>query len=150
MFRGATRVTLDTKGRFAMPARYRDGLLEQCSGQVVTTVDRDYCLLLYPLPTWEEIERKLTTLPTLNRQVRRLQRLMIGYATELELDGHGRVRLPRELREFAGLGRQVMLIGQGNKFELWDAERWTERRDTWLHEETEESGLPAELESLSL
>ena len=150
MFRGATRVTLDAKGRFAMPARYRDGLLEQCSGQVVTTVDRDYCLLLYPLPTWEEIERKLTTLPTLNRQVRRLQRLMIGYATELELDGHGRVRLPRELREFAGLGRQVMLIGQGNKFKLWDAERWTERRDTWLHEETEESGLPAELESLSL
>ena len=137
MFRGATRVTLDAKGRFAMPARYRDGLLEQCSGQLVTTVDRDYCLLLYPLPT-------------LNRQVRRLQRLMIGYATELELDGHGRVRLPRELREFAGLGRQVMLIGQGNKFELWDAERWTERRDTWLHEETEESGLPAELESLSL
>jgi MraZ protein len=55
----------------------------------------DYCLLLYPLPTWEEIERKLTALPTLNRQVRRLQRLMIGYATELELDGHGRVRLPR-------------------------------------------------------
>jgi len=150
MFRGATRVTLDTKGRFAMPARYRDGLLEHFSGQLVTTVDRDYCLLLYPLPTWEEIERRLTTLPTLNRQVRRLQRLMIGYATELELDGHGRVRLPRELREFAGLDRQVMLIGQGNKFELWDAERWTERRDTWLHEETEESGLPAELESLSL
>jgi len=150
MFRGATRVTLDAKGRFAMPARYREGLLEQCRGELVTTVDRDYCLLLYPLPAWEEIERKLTTLPTLNRQVRRLQRLMIGYATELELDGHGRVRLPRELREFAGLGRQVMLIGQGNKFELWDAERWTERRDTWLHEETEESGLPAELESLSL
>ena len=150
MFRGATKVTLDTKGRFAMPARYREGLLGECQGQLVTTVDRDYCLLLYPLPTWEEIERKLTALPTLNRQVRRLQRLMLGYATELELDGHGRVRLPRELREFAGLDRQVMLIGQGNKFELWDASRWTERRDTWLHEETEDSGLPAELESLSL
>jgi transcriptional regulator MraZ len=149
MFRGATRVTLDAKGRFAMPARYRDSLLTQCSGQLVMTVDRD-CLLLYPLPTWEEIERKLSQLPTLNPQVRRLQRLMIGYATEVELDGHGRVRLPRELREFVGLDRHVMLIGQSNKFELWDAERWTERRDTWLHEETEESGLPAELESLSL
>jgi MraZ protein len=149
MFRGATRVTLDAKGRFAMPARYRDSLLAQCSGQLVMTVDRD-CLLLYPLPAWEEIERKLSLLPTLNPQVRRLQRLMIGYATEVELDGHGRVRLPRELREFVGLDRQVMLIGQSNKFELWDAERWTERRDTWLHEETKESGLPAELESLSL
>jgi len=115
MFRGATRVTLDTKGRFAMPARYRDGLLEQCSGQLVTTVDRDYCLLLYPLPTWEEIERKLTTLPTLNRQVRRLQRLMIGYATELELDGHGRVRLPRELREFAGLDRKLYFMAEAGK-----------------------------------
>lgn len=143
-------MTLDAKGRFALPARYRDGLLSQCNGQLVTTVDRDYCLLLYPLPVWEEIERRLTALPALKPQVRKLQRLMIGYATETELDGHGRVRLPRELREFAGLDRQVMLIGQGNKFELWDAERWTERRDAWLREETDESGLPAELESLSL
>lgn len=150
MFRGATRVTLDSKGRFAMPARYRDGLAGGCNGQLVTTVDRDYCLLLYPLPTWEEIERKLTALPTLQPQVRRLQRLMLGYATELELDAHGRIRLPRELREFAGLDRQVMLIGQGNKFELWDVERWTERRDTWLHEDIDGAGLPAELESLSL
>ena len=151
MFRGATRVTLDAKGRFAMPARYREGLIEQCRGELVTTVDRDYCLLLYPLPTWEEIERKLTALPTLNRQVRRLQRLMIGYATELELDGHGRVRLPRELREFAGLERQAMLIGQGNKFELWNDERWSKRRDEWLaDDEGEEAGLPQELESLSL
>lgn len=150
MFRGASQVTLDTKGRFAIPARYRDRLAEQCSGQMVTTVDRDYCLLLYPEPAWSDIERKLDSLPSLNRQVRRLQRLMIGYATEVELDGHGRVRLPRELREFAGLERHMMLIGQGKKFELWDAERWNERRDTWLREETEEAGLPAELESLSL
>jgi len=150
MFRGASQVTLDTKGRFAIPARYRDRLAEQCSGQMVTTVDRDYCLLLYPEPAWADIERKLDSLPSLNRQVRRLQRLMIGYATEVELDGHGRVRLPKELREFAGLERHMMLIGQGKKFELWDAERWNERRDTWLREETEEAGLPAELESLSL
>ena len=150
MFRGASQVTLDTKGRFAIPARYRAGLVEQCDGQLVTTVDRDYCLLLYPAPAWAEIERKLDSLPSLNRQVRRLQRLMIGYATEVELDGHGRVRLPKELREFAGLERHIMLLGQGKKFELWDAERWNERRDTWLREETEESGRPAELESLSL
>jgi MraZ protein len=83
-------------------------------------------------------------------QARKLQRLMIGHATELELDAHGRVRLPAELREFAGLDRAVMLIGQGNKFEVWDADRWISRRDTWLQEETEPEGLPAELSTLAL
>ena len=76
---------------------------------------------------------------------------MVGYATELEMDGHGRILLPRELREFAGLDRQAMLIGQGNKFELWDEDRWNTRRDEWLSdEEADGVGLPAELESLSL
>ncbi len=150
MFRGASKVTLDAKGRMAIPTRYRARLEERCDNQLVVTVDRDYCLLVYPLPEWEEIERRLVRLPTLNRQARRLQRLMVGYATEVELDGHGRILLSRELREFAGLERQAMLIGQGNRFELWDETRWTERRDAWLEEESaDEGGLTAELESLS-
>ena len=73
---------------------------------------------------------------------------MIGYATEIDIDGHGRILVPRELREFAGLGRQAILIGQGNKFELWDEESWNEKRDSWLEED--DADLPAELESLSL
>ena len=150
MFRGASKVTLDAKGRMAIPTRYRGRLEERCDNKLVVTVDRDYCLLVYPLPEWEEIERRLVRLPTLNRQARRLQRLMVGYATEVELDGHGRILLSRELREFAGLDRQAMLIGQGNRFELWDETRWTERRDAWLEEESaDEGGLTAELESLS-
>jgi MraZ protein len=150
MFRGATKVTLDAKGRMAIPVRYRERLLT-VGGKVVATVDRDHCLLIYPLPDWEEIERKLMRLPTLNKQVRRLQRLMLGYATELEMDGHGRVLLTRELREFAGLDRQAWLIGQGNKFELWSDERWSKRCEEWLtDEEGEQAGLPQELESLSL
>ena len=149
MFRGATKVTLDAKGRLAIPTRYRERITARCDGQLVCTVDRDYCLLLYPLPDWEEIERKLIRLPSLNIQARRLQRLMVGYASELELDGHGRILLPRELRDFAALDRQAILIGQGNKFELWDEERWNEKRDSWLSDD-EELGLPSELESLSL
>jgi len=78
-----------------------------------------------------------------------LQRLMVGHATEVEIDGHGRILLSRELREFAELGRQAVLIGQGNKFELWDEERWSAKRDEWLSDE-DETDLPAELESLSL
>lgn len=150
VFRGATKVTLDAKGRLAIPTRHRERLAARCEGQLVATVDRDYCLLIYPFPDWEEIERKLVRLPSLNKQARRLQRLMVGYATELEIDGHGRILLPKELREFAGLGRQAILIGQGNKFELWDEESWNAKRDEWLGGTEEEGGLPAELESLSL
>ncbi|MBN8280475.1 MAG: division/cell wall cluster transcriptional repressor MraZ [Gammaproteobacteria bacterium] len=149
MFRGATQITLDAKGRLAIPARYRDRLASRCNGQLICTVDRDHCLLLYPLPDWEEIERKLMRLPSFNQNTRRLQRLMVGHASELELDGSGRVLIPRELRAFAALEREVMLVGQGNKFEMWAAERWAERREDWLNSDTD-GGLPAELESLSL
>ena len=150
MFRGANKVTLDAKGRMAIPTRYRERIGDLCDGRLVVTVDRDYCLLVYPLPEWEDIEHKLVRLPTLNRQDRRLQRLMNGNASEVELDGHGRILLPKELREFGGLTRQAILIGQGNRFELWDETRWNERRDEWLSEEaTEADGLPDELESLS-
>ena len=149
MFRGATKVTIDAKGRLAIPTRYRDRLASRSNGQLVVTVDRDYCLLLYPYPDWEEIERKLIRLPSLNKQARRLQRLMVGYATELELDGNGRILLSRELREFAGIERQAILIGLGNKFELWNDEIWNKKRDAWLSDE-EDGNLSAELESLSL
>ncbi|HLF12360.1 MAG TPA: division/cell wall cluster transcriptional repressor MraZ [Gammaproteobacteria bacterium] len=151
MFRGATKVTLDSKGRLAIPSRYRERITNRADGHLVATVDRDYCLLIYPLPDWEEIERKLVRLPALHKQARRLQRLMVGYATELDMDSHGRILLTRELREFAGLDRQAMLIGQGNKFELWNEDRWNARRDEWLANEQDElAGLPQELESLSL
>jgi MraZ protein len=151
MFRGATRITLDAKGRLAIPARYRDRIAATCAGQLICTVDPDYCLLVYPLPDWEELERKLVRLPSLKPKARRLQRLMLGYASELEVDAHGRVLIPRELREFASLDRDAILIGQGNKFELWDEKRWNERRDQWLTEDAQGGlDLPAELESLSL
>ena len=150
MFRGANKLTLDTKGRMVMPTRYRDRLQERCGGKLVITVDKDQCLLIYPLPDWEEIERKLMSLPTLNPQARRLQRLMVGHATDLELDGHGRVLLPPKLREFASLTREAMLIGQGQRFELWDEARWNERRDEWLAEGEPATDLPAEFETLSL
>ena len=150
MVRGATKVTLDDKGRMVMPTRYRERLREQAQGRLVVTVDRDQCLLVYPLNEWEQIERKLMALPTLHAQSRRLQRLMVGHATDLELDGHGRLLLPPELREFAGLDRHAMLVGQGGRFELWDEARWTERRDFWLKSEESTTDLPAELDSLSL
>jgi MraZ protein len=150
MFRGATKITLDDKGRMVIPTRYREQINELAQGKLVVTVDRDQCLLIYPLPEWELIERKLMALPSLNATARRLQRLMVGHATDLPLDGHGRVLLPPELREFAQLERHGMLIGQGNRFELWDEQRWNERRTLWLQSEEAATDLPSELESLSI
>ncbi len=149
MFRGDNKLTLEAKGRLVMPTRYRERLQERCGGHIVVTVDKDQCLLIYPLPDWEDIERKLTKLPTLDPQMRGLQRLMVGYATDLELDGHGRLLLPANLREFGLLTRDAMLIGQGLRFELWDEGRWNERRDEWLASAGGTGNLPGELGTLS-
>lgn len=150
MFRGATKVTLDDKGRVVIPTRYRALVGERSGGRLVVTVDRDQCLLIYPHPDWEQIEQQLMKLPTLHPQARRLQRLMVGHATEVELDGHGRLPLSPELREFAGLTRGAMLIGQGKRLELWDETRWNEQRASWLESEQSATDLANELDSLSL
>src|ERR1700722_14695824 len=129
-----------------MPTRYRERLQLDSKSAVVLTIDtEERCLLLYPLPEWEERERKLAALPSFNPAARRIQRLLIGHATESELDSHGRILLPPLLREYAGLNKRIMLVGQGKKFELWDEEHWHIRRGQWLEEESStDSVLPDE------
>jgi MraZ protein len=151
MFRGINNLTLDAKGRLAVPARYRERIQETCRGQLVVTIDRDHCLLMYPLPEWEALEERLVRLPSLNKQARELQRLLLGHATEVELDGHSRVLLPPELRAFAALERDVVLLGLGRKFELWQQANWDARREASLNgEEGAGGGLPDELARLVL
>jgi len=134
-----------------MPARYRESLLEGCGGRLVVTVDRDHCLLVYPLPEWEVIESKLVNLPSLNKTARLLQRLLIGHATELEMDGQGRILLPAMLRDYAGLNKKAVLIGQGKKLEIWDEDTWGDNQQLWLDSARADVGeLPAALEELSL
>ncbi|MFM1885343.1 MAG: hypothetical protein RL026_500 [Pseudomonadota bacterium] len=141
---------MDDKGRVVIPTRQRTLLSAPGEGRVVVTVDRDQCLLIYPLPAWEQIEQQLMSLPALHPQSRRLQRLMVGHATDLELDGHGRLALTPELRDFAGITRAAMLVGQGNKLELWDEARWSAQRETWLQSEQSTTELDAQLDTLSL
>ncbi len=125
MFRGANAISLDAKGRLAMPSRYRDELVSRCAGQLIVTIDAvDPCLTVYPLPEWELIEAKLRELPSLREETRRLQRLLIGNAVDLELDGNGRFLIPPRLREYAKLDKRAMLVGQLNKFQLWDEDAW--------------------------
>ena len=150
MFIGVNPISLDDKGRMAIPTRYRPVLLGDSEGRVVVTADRDRCLALYPGSEWGTIERKLARLPSLNRQAQAIKRLTLGYATECELDGSGRILISTALREFAGMQRDVVLVGQGHKFEIWDAAVWSQRRDVWLEGLSKDEDLPPELQSLSL
>ena len=134
-FRGASNLSLDAKGRIVLPARYRERLLEICHSQLIVTIDTEQpCLLIYPLPEWELIEEKIEALPSFNPTTRRIQRLLIGHATEVEVDANGRMLLSTPLRDYAQLGKKVVLIGQGKKFELWDEELWSQRMESWLSE----------------
>lgn len=152
MFRGINAVIIDTKGRVAVPTRHRDALMQLCTGHLILTIDTESsCLLVYPYPEWENIERKLQGLPTFNQAARRIQRLLIGHATDVEMDAQGRVLLPPPLREYASLDKRAVIVGQLNKLELWSDEQWNVSRQRWMEEETStDVMLPDELKNLSL
>ena len=152
MFRGATLVNLDSKGRLSVPTRYRDELNESASGQMVCTIDINHaCLLLYPLPEWEIIEQKLSRLSSMNPQERRVQRLLLGHASECQMDSAGRLLIAPVLRQHAGLTKEVMLVGQFNKFELWDETTWYQRvKEDIDAEQSDSATLSERLQDLSL
>ena len=148
MFQGAVQLNLDSKNRLAIPARYRDMLVAHCAGQMVLTADADGCLLLYPQPEWQPIREKLMQLSAFNPRIRSLQRFLVGYAEDVAMDGAGRLLVSPTLRNYAALDKRVMLVGQGNKFEVWDEARWQA-----LHEKMTgfaEGDLPPELEGFTL
>ena len=132
MFQGATQLSLDSKGRLAIPARHRDILLAHFASQLVLTADADGCLLCYPQPEWQPIRDKLLKLSSLNPRIRALQRRLIGYAEDVEMDAAGRILISPALRGYAMLDKRVMLIGQGNKLELWDVAKWTAQQEMAL------------------
>lgn len=148
MFRGATSLNLDAKGRLAVPSKHRDALQAQCAGHLVLTAHPHRCLLLYPQPAWEPIQAKLMALSSFDKQSSALQRLLVGYAEDIELDSAGRLLVSPALREFSGLEKQAMLVGQGSHFELWNMDAWRAQLERVMA--GEEMELPAELEGFSL
>lgn len=125
MFRGTSAITLDSKNRITIPTRYRDELFADCQGKMVCTVDIQHpCLLLYPLPEWEEIELKLCELSSMNPQERLLQQVLLGNASDCEIDKSGRLLIHGPLRQHAGLKKNLMLVGQLRKFEIWNDSAW--------------------------
>jgi MraZ protein len=148
VFRGVAQLNLDSKGRLAVPSRFRDALTARCSGHLVVTADSDRCLLVYPLPDWEPIEQKLMSLSSFNAQIRELQRRLVGYAEDVVMDASGRILVPPALRRYAQLDKTVVLVGQGAKFELWNKESWDGRMEQGG--DPGQGGLPPELEGFSL
>ena len=133
MFRGEYSLTIDSKARMAVPARYRERLDELGGGKLVITISlMERCLVVYPFPEWQRIEADLEKLPALDPQAQTISHLLIGHATECDMDSHGRVLLPQSLREFAGLDRHAKMIGLVRKFELWEEQAWAERREEYL------------------
>ena len=154
LFRGISSINLDDKGRLTIPTRYREELQECCENQLIVTVavnerctGEEGCLWLYPLPEWERLEKTINQLPTLNKMAGKLRRFVIGNASECEMDKQGRLLLPEKLRTFAAKDKKVVLLGQLNKFELWNEPAWLRKENDWLNND-DDDGLE-ELASLS-
>lgn len=148
MFLGSSNINMDAKGRIAIPAKHRDTFTSICDGRMVMTAHtEDRCVLVYPETEWRQILPKIEALPTFNKVAARAQRLLIGYATTLDLDSNGRVLVPPTLREYAGLDRKTMLVGLGKKLELWSEDRWIK---SVADVDVSDEEMPPEMLTLSL
>jgi MraZ protein len=152
VFRGFSAVSIDSKGRLAVPSRFRERLTSIAGGCLVQTLSPlDRTIWLYPVTEWELIENKLAVLSDFDKQSRRAKQMMRGYATDCQLDTQGRILLSQELREYAGIKRQAVILGQGNKFEIWDQSSWHAQRDSWLDQLGTDDSVPSDaLRPLSL
>ena len=151
MFRGISNINIDTKGRIAIPARYREEINAAANGEMILTVDHaDRCLVLYQMDKWQDTEQALMSLPNLSPNVREMKRLILGHASEVSMDGQGRIMIAAPLREYARLDKKSVLIGQGDKFELWDESKWKEGRDTWVVDAPVNIQMDDSLKNLSI
>jgi MraZ protein len=147
MFQGAVALSLDAKGRLAIPARHRDALVPQ-GAPLVITAHPHQCLLVYPESAWEPIRQRISGLPGLDLTTASLKRLLVGFAQAEELDSAGRVLVAASLRSWAQLDKQVWLVGQGTHFELWSDAGWQKQQEAMLA--LASSTLPPGFESLAL
>jgi len=144
MFTGASNLSVDAKGRIAIPTRHRESL----GPELVITADPSGCLLLFPVSGWQPFEERVSALPNLNPRIKAMQRMWLGYKSDCEVDNAGRVVLTPEMREYAKLDRKVQMIGQGDRFELWSERGWQEVIE--LAQRTMREDPPAELAGLSV
>ncbi len=148
VFQGAAQISLDAKGRMTVPTRTRDPLTQGGTVKLVLTAHPDGCLLLFPSPAWEPIRARVMSFPSLDRQFSVWKRLLVGFAQDVEIDGAGRLLLPPEMRDFAHINRQVMFVGQGSHYEIWDLEQWRQQLENLRSGGN--TNLPPGMENFSL
>lgn len=141
MFQGASALNLDAKGRMSIPARHRDALTIQCEGRLTLTKHPHGCLLFFPRPVWEQHREQIASWPM---SARAWQRIFLGNACDVDMDGAGRILISPELRAAAGISRDVMLLGMGSHFEIWDAAKLAESEAQAI-----EAGMPDVLSNFS-
>jgi MraZ protein len=147
VFQGASQINLDAKGRLAVPVKHRDGLASPSEGKLVLTAHPHGCLVLYPLAAWEPKRDQLNKFPSLDRTASAWKRLLIGFAEEITLDAAGRLLVSPELRAYAGIEKQVMFVGQGSHFEVWNLAAWNDQLKALT---SGAAGLPPGTENFSL
>lgn len=152
MFSGILSVNLDAKGRFAIPTRFREGLVPEGSNGIAITIDPDYRnLVIYPLTYWKEIQAQISELPSLDPYAKRLQRLVLGHAfDDTELDSSGRILVPPLLRDYAQLEKKLVLLGQPNKIEIWAEGMWSKESDDMKNNKLDPQGMSAEVRAVRL
>ncbi len=150
MFRGVHNLTIDAKGRIKIPVRHHEQIKNSCAGSLVLSIHPDdNCLLLYPLYEWQELERKVNALPSLNVHTKKIKRKLIGHAIDVEVDANNRLLLPLPLREYANFNKKVIVSGQGKNFEIWDEDEW-HKHIKKLSEVSATEEVPAEVAKLAL
>ena len=137
MFQGASAINLDVKGRMSIPARHRDALLAQGQGKVTLTKHPDGCLLLFPQLEWESFRERVAKLPL---EANWWRRIFLGNASELEMDGSGRILISPELRAASGMEKEIILLGMGSHLEVWDAKTYAEKEQVAMSQ-----GMPEAL-----
>jgi MraZ protein len=141
VFQGASAINLDAKGRMSIPAKHRDALAVQCEGRLTLTKHPEGCLLFFPRPVWETHREQIAAWPM---SARAWQRIFLGNACDVEMDSAGRILISPELRSAVGLTRDVMLLGMGTHFEIWDATKLNDNE-----QQAVEAGMPDVLSNFS-
>lgn len=142
MFSGVTNLSLDSKNRIAIPAKYRDTLQDEFSGRLVVTLESAKCLLIYTEDMWNIVRERIQNLPnSVHPLVKSYQRLVLGHAENIEIDKAGRILLPATLRSMVGLEHELSLVGMGDKFELWNKIKWDAETNQALSASAEDLAL---------
>lgn len=153
MFKGSHSVSIDAKGRVAIPASYRQAFIDACGGRIVVTKHWDGCLLVYPQDRFQSFEQALMNKGGLNTEVRKIQRYFVGNAQDVEMDRQGRILVAGHLRSHAALESKAVLAGLGHAFELWSEDNWQSGQDDIGHElaaSAAEGNLPDALQDVPL